>query len=88
MTDERHLGFRAAERGSRSRNRPASHGASRGAKARRGARKVKPERLIPQPLGQTDGALRCQICGCPVDPKRLHIHMVRFHGAALRPGQP
>jgi len=30
------------------------------------------------------GGVPCEICGNPVDPKRMHFHMVRFHGAAFR----
>jgi len=40
--------------------------------------------LIEQPVAESAGAVPCRICGYPVDPSRLHFHMVRFHGAAMR----
>jgi hypothetical protein len=35
-------------------------------------------------VAETAGAVPCQICGHPVDPKRLHFHMVRYHGLVFR----
>jgi hypothetical protein len=58
-----------------------------GHKSRHG-RKRGAEPLLEQPIAGAAGAVPCQICGHPVEPKRLHFHMVRFHGAALRPGRP
>jgi hypothetical protein len=40
--------------------------------------------LIEQPVADSIGAVPCAVCHHPVDPKRMHIHMVRFHGAKLR----
>jgi len=40
--------------------------------------------LLEQPIAESLGTVPCKICGHPVDPKRMHPHMVRFHGAALR----
>jgi hypothetical protein len=41
--------------------------------------------LFPgQPVPDSIVTVPCDLCGHPVDPKRLHFHMVRFHGAALR----
>ena len=40
--------------------------------------------LLEQPIADVVGTVPCQICGHGVDPKRMHFHMVRFHGAALR----
>ena len=53
-----------------------------------GTRKRRTEPLLEQPIADSVGAVPCQICGHPVDPKRLHFHMVRFHGAAFRPPRP
>ena len=39
---------------------------------------------LEQPVADASGAVPCQLCGHPVDPKRLHFHMVRFHGIAFR----
>jgi len=76
--------------GGRRRSRPPGGKNSRNSKGRkgRGSRKRKHEPLLPQPVIQASGAVRCKLCGHPVDPKRLHFHMVRFHGAALRPPPP
>jgi len=40
--------------------------------------------LLEQPIAETAGAVPCQLCGHPVDPKRMHFHMVRYHGIAFR----
>jgi hypothetical protein len=40
--------------------------------------------LLEQPIAESHGALPCPICGHPVDPKRLHPHMVRFHNVTIR----
>jgi hypothetical protein len=40
--------------------------------------------LLEQPVAETAGAVPCQLCGHPVDPKRMHFHMVRYHGIAFR----
>ncbi len=62
-------------------------GGKGGPRASRG-RGHSPEHLIEQPIADSVGAVPCQICGHPVDPNRMHFHMVRFHGAAFRPGRP
>ncbi|HOC56782.1 MAG TPA: hypothetical protein PKI20_14260 [Verrucomicrobiota bacterium] len=70
--------------------RPPGRKGPRGKKGRkaRSSRKRKHEPLLAQPVAQSSGAVPCKVCGHPVDPKRLHFHMVRFHGAALRPPPP
>jgi hypothetical protein len=40
--------------------------------------------LIEQPIADSSGTVLCKICGNPVDPQRMHPHMVRFHGVAIR----
>jgi hypothetical protein len=40
-------------------------------------------RLLEQPILELAGAVRCHLCGFSVDAKRMHPHMVRFHGAAF-----
>ena len=87
MTNDWSPGFKAGERGLRSPGRTGPKGKRAGAKAR-GTRKRRTEPLLEQPIAQSAATVRCQVCGCAVDPKRVHIHMVRFHGAALRPGRP
>src|ERR1035437_6233008 len=65
-------------------------GARKGPKGRKGGHKgsggrgLRTEPLIEQPIAESFGTVPCQICGHPVDPKRMHPHMVRFHGAAIR----
>jgi hypothetical protein len=49
----------------------------------RGIRKRRTEPLLEQPVADPTGAVPCQLCGHPVDPKRLHFHMVRYHGTAF-----
>lgn len=39
--------------------------------------------LLEQPVADMSGAVPCEVCGFPVDRKRLEAHMVRFHGASL-----
>ena len=87
MTDLGGAVFHAEERGLRSPGRKVSKGGKAGRKAK-GSRKRRNEPLLEQPIANSAGAVPCQICRHPVDPKRLHIHMVRFHGAALRPQHP
>jgi len=53
-----------------------------------GKEKQRAEPRLEQPIADSASVVPCQICGHPVDRKRLHIHMVRFHGAALRPAPP
>jgi len=50
----------------------------------RGRRKPKPDSVREQPIAETAGCVPCQLCGHPVDPKRMHFHHVRFHGVAIR----
>jgi hypothetical protein len=47
-------------------------------------RQPRTEPLLEQPVAETAGAVPCQLCGHPVDPKRVHFHMVRYHGTAFR----
>src|SRR5689334_8837895 len=46
------------------------------------------EPLLVQPIADPIGNVPCLICGHLVDVKRMHPHMVRFHGAALRSKAP
>ena len=87
MTDDWSPTFKAGERGLRSPRRTGRKGKAAGHRAR-GTPKRRNQPLIEQPIAQSAGTVRCQLCGCPVDPKRLHIHLVRFHGVPLRPGNP
>jgi hypothetical protein len=62
----------------------------RGAKGKKAGHKVRGRRapktgpLLEQPVAETAGAVPCELCGHPVDPKRMHFHMVRYHGIAFR----
>ena len=40
--------------------------------------------LAEQPIAEMSTTVPCKVCGYAVDPKRLHAHMVRFHGVAFR----
>ena len=87
MTKRRRGAF---DSGNRGRPSPGRKG-PKGEKARHktgGVSKRRSEPLIEQPIADSFGGVPCQICGHPVDPKRLHAHMVRFHGAAFRPPPP
>jgi hypothetical protein len=63
---------------------------SQGWKKKKSRRKssTTPESFLEQPPLVANSNVKCQICGIPVDPKRMHFHMVRFHGAARRPLAP
>jgi len=87
MTDVEGAAFNAGERGLRPPGRRGSKGGKAGRKAS-GGRTRRTETLLEQPIAESAGAVPCQICGHPVDPKRRHFHMVRFHGAALHPEHP
>ena len=87
MTDGWGPAFNAGERGLRSPAPKGPKGKKAGHKAR-GGRMRRTEPLLEQPIAESAGAVPCQICGHPVDPQRMHFHMVRFHGAALRPEHP
>jgi hypothetical protein len=39
--------------------------------------------LLEQPVAELNGAVPCLLCGHSVDAKRMHAHMVRFHGVAF-----
>ena len=84
MTNRRGGAFNSGNRGMPPPGRKGPKGKSTGHKAA-GARTRRAEPLLEQPIAESVGAVPCQLCGHPVDPKRLHFHMVRFHGAALRP---
>jgi hypothetical protein len=77
MTDRRGGAFSRKGRKGKIAGHKARHGRKRGA-----------EPLLEQPIADATGAVPCRLCGHPVEPKRMHFHMVRFHGAALRPGRP
>jgi hypothetical protein len=49
-----------------------------------GKRRAPPERRLEQPIAAPAGSELCKICGHAVEPGRMHPHMVRFHGAAMR----
>jgi hypothetical protein len=65
----------------RGRNRP--QGKKEQGKGRGGNRQ-RTEQFIEQPISDSSGTVVCEICGHPVDPQRMHPHMVRFHGVAIR----
>jgi hypothetical protein len=77
----------SGKRGTRPSGRKGPKGKKNGRKGRRGGKRGT-EPLLEQPVANPASNVRCQICGHPVEPKRLHFHMVRFHGASLRPGRP
>ena len=87
MTNRRGGTFTPGDRGMRSPGRKGTKGEKAEHRAR-GSRKRRTEPLLEQPIAESAGAVPCQLCGHPVDPKRLHFHMVRFHGAAFRPERP
>ena len=54
-------------------------------KAGRQFRRSKPAQagsLSEQPVADKSGTVPCEICGLPVDRKRLQAHRIRFHGAS------
>lgn len=87
MTDPWGSDSNSAGRGMRSPGRKGPKGKPARHKGR-GSRKRSPEPLLGQPVADSAGGVPCQLCGYPVDPKRLHFHMVRFHGAAFRSPRP
>jgi hypothetical protein len=87
MTDQRDGAFNSGNSGMPSPGRKGPKG-KRGGHKGRGTRKQRTEPLIEQPIADSTGAVPCKLCGHPVDPKRMHFHMVRFHGAALRAPPP
>ena len=87
MTDRRGGAFSSGNRGRPSPGRKGPKGEKGGRKVK-GTRKRRTEPLIAQPIADSTGAVPCRLCGHPVDPKRLHFHMVRFHGAAFRSPGP
>ena len=50
----------------------------------KGGRQRNSDAFLEQPIAESASTVPCQICGHQVDPKRMHPHMVRFHGATLR----
>jgi len=50
----------------------------------KGREKLKTESRLEQPIADSAATVLCEICGHPVDPRRMHPHMVRFHGVAMR----
>jgi hypothetical protein len=65
------------------RGRAATKGKHGSHKSKHG-RSPKADLRLEQPVADSSGTVPCQICGHGVDPKRMHFHMVRFHGAAFR----
>jgi hypothetical protein len=49
----------------------------------RAKKRSRSEPLLEQPIAESTGAVPCRLCGHPVDVKRMHPHMVRFHGVAF-----
>jgi len=97
MTRRRSRGHKSSPVGAHAKAWTPNGGAPAGGKGRQGRRsrrggrgggKHGAEPLLEQPVAETALTVPCRICGFPVDPKRLHFHMVRFHGAALRPPPP
>ena len=87
MTKRRRGAFKSGSRGMP----PPGGKGPKGGRFRRKARDTgtrSAEPLLEQPIAESAGAVPCRICGYPVDPKRLHFHMVRFHGAAFRSPPP
>ena len=87
MTNGQSAGFNSGARGLRPRGRKWQKSKKAGYRTR-GARKQRTQPLPEQSIGESAATVPCQICGHLVDPKRLHFHMVRFHGAAFRPQRP
>jgi hypothetical protein len=88
MTDRRGSSFNPANRGRPAPGRKGPKGSKGRHQGKGGSRKRVAEPLLEQPIADSTGAVPCRLCGHPVDPKRLHFHMVRFHGAALRTPRP
>src|ERR1035437_4449273 len=74
---------KGGHRGPAPHGRPGSKGKKPGQRRSDGSR-PRSEPLIEQPLSDTSGTVLCPICGNAVDPQRMHPHMVRFHGVAIR----
>jgi hypothetical protein len=49
-----------------------------------GKRKPRTDARLEQPIANFTGNVLCELCGHAVDPGRMHPHMVRFHGVAMR----
>jgi hypothetical protein len=84
MTTNTHFN---AGKGGRDRSAPRAGKGPKGKRTERKGRsgtRARTEPLIEQPLSDTSGTVLCKICGHPVDPQRMHPHMVRFHGVAIR----
>jgi hypothetical protein len=54
----------------------------------RSSRQRRTAPLLVQPIADLTGNVPCLICGHLIDAKRIHPHMVRFHGASLRSKAP
>jgi len=65
-------------------NRKGQKGRQGGGHKPKHGRQQRAEPLIEQPIADSAITVPCTQCGHPVDPKRLHFHMVRFHGVAFR----
>ncbi len=79
-------GFNTGNSG-RGRKAPQGRKGPKGRKSEhkgRSGRGPRTEPLIEQPIADSSDTVRCKICGHPVDPQRMHPHMVRFHGVAIR----
>lgn len=67
---------------------PRNRGRTPNGRRQRGRRThgkgMRSERLLEQPVANPTGGVPCEICGHPIDPNRLHFHMVRVHGVAFK----
>jgi hypothetical protein len=70
--------------GSRSKHGRKAHKGKKGGHKGQGGKRQQTAPLLEQPIAESVGTVPCQLCGHPVDPRRMHPHMVRFHGAAFR----
>ncbi len=64
------------------RPRKAPKGKRSGHKARRPKRSTTGP-LLKQPIAELVSVVHCELCGHSVDARRMHPHMVRYHGAAF-----
>ena len=87
MTKRRRGAFPSGHRGMPPPGGKGPKGKRSGRRARN-AKTRNADSLREQPVLESDGAVPCRICGYPVHPKRMHFHMVRFHGAAFRSPPP
>jgi hypothetical protein len=68
----------------RIRKTPKAKNGKKGGGRYKQKREPAPNSLAEQPGAEMSTTIPCGVCGHPVDPKRMHAHMVRFHGIAFR----